>query len=39
MVGLEHEGDKQTEYGNMFNMILQDGTRSDNPMTVNGKVE
>ncbi len=32
-VGLEHDGDEQTIGGCiMFNMILRDGTRSDNPM-------
>ena len=30
IVGWEHCGQKQTEDGCMFNMILQDGTRSDN---------
>ena len=31
MVGLEHNGEKQTNAGGMmFNMILQDGTKSDN---------
>ncbi len=38
MVGLEHDGEYQTGYGNMFNMILKDGTRSDNAMTVDGEV-
>ena len=39
MVGWEHEGDKQTDNGCMFNMILKDGTRSDNAMTFLGKVK
>ncbi len=30
MVGWEHEGDKQTDTGSLFNMILRDGTRSNN---------
>ncbi len=38
MVGLEHSGMQQIDDGDMFNMILQDGTRSDNPMTVYGIV-
>ena len=38
MVGWVHNGWKQTIYGAMFNMILKDGTGSDNPMTLNGKV-
>jgi hypothetical protein len=39
IAGWEHSGHKQTEWGHMFNMILQDGTRSDNPMTNwNGEV-
>ncbi len=32
IVGWEHSGHKQTSRGSMFNMILKDGTRSDNPM-------
>ena len=31
MVGIEYCGKTQTKAGIMFNMILQDGTRSDNP--------
>jgi hypothetical protein len=39
MVAWEHNGHKQTTtYGCMFNMILQDGTRSDNLMTWFGNV-
>ena len=39
MVGWEHNCDKKTSFDSfMFNMILQDGTRSDNPMTWNGYV-
>ncbi len=39
MVAWEHNGNKQTKCGCMFNMILNNGTRSDNPfMTVNGRV-
>ncbi len=33
MVGIEHDGDEQTNDGWMFNMILKDGTRSDIPFT------
>ncbi len=33
MVGWEHNCDTQTGYSSMFNMILQDRTRSDNPFT------
>ena len=36
MVGWEHSGDEQTDDGFMFNMILQDGTRSDNSFTDDG---
>ncbi len=37
VVAFEHNGKTQTGDGYpMFNMILRDGTRSDNPMTVNG---
>ena len=32
MVGWEHDGKKQTGCSLMFNMILQDGIRSDNAM-------
>ncbi len=32
IVGWEHSGNKQTSRGSMFNMILNNGTRSDNPM-------
>ncbi len=38
MVGIEHSGHKQTNAGGVFNMILKDGTRSDNPFTSDGKV-
>ncbi len=39
MVAWEHNGNKQTNKGDMFNMILNNGKRSDNPfMTVNGRV-
>ncbi len=38
MVGWEHNGEEQTEDGWMFNMILQDGARSDNAMTEDGEV-
>ncbi len=38
IVGWEHDGDGQTGRGCMFNMILQDGTRSDNPFTWFGYV-
>ena len=38
IVGWVHDGHKQTGYGSMFNMILKDGTRSDNAMTWNGYV-
>ncbi len=38
MVGIEHDGKKKTNYGGLFNMILKDGTRSDNAMTWNGYV-
>ncbi len=32
MVGIEHDGEEQTDCGGcMFNIILKDGTRSDNP--------
>ena len=31
IVGIEHDGKKQTDEGFMFNMILRDDTRSDNP--------
>ena len=30
-VALEHDGNEQTSWRNMFNIILRDGTRSDNP--------
>ena len=30
IVGIEHDGDEQTGYSYRFNMILRDGTRSDN---------
>ena len=33
VVAFEHDGKSQTDDCCMFNMILQDGTRSDNPMT------
>ncbi len=34
LAGWEHDGEKQTDVGYcMFNMILKDGTRSDNPMS------
>ncbi len=36
MVGWEYNGVNQTEGGSMFNMILQDGTRSDNSFTYDG---
>ncbi len=39
MVGLEHDCDEQTSYRCMFNMILKDGTRSDNAMTIDGEVK
>ncbi len=38
MVGWEHNSKKQTNAGTMFNMILRDGTRSDNPFTWKGNV-
>ena len=38
IAGWEHDGKKQTNAGTMFNMILNDGTRSDNPMTLHGEV-
>ena len=38
MVGWEHNCDTQTGHSSMFNMILKDGIRSDNPMTLNGTV-
>ncbi len=38
IVGWEHNGHEQTGDGWMFNMILQDGTRSDNAFTYYGKV-
>ncbi len=38
MVAWEYNGDEQTSGLSMFNMILKDGTRSDNAMTRNGKV-
>ncbi len=39
MVGWEHNSKKQTKCGFMFNMILQDDTRSDNPfIRSDGKV-
>ena len=39
MVGWEYNCEQQTDNGSLFNMILQDGTRSDNPfMTRNGCV-
>jgi hypothetical protein len=38
IAGIEHSGEKQTGHVGMFNMILQDGTRSDNPFTWNGEV-
>ena len=39
MVAWEHDGKTQTGYDIMFNMILQDGTRSDNSFIGwNGKV-
>ena len=34
MVGWVHDGKKQTGSNWMFNMILQDGTRSDNAFTL-----
>ena len=37
MVGWEHNGKYQTMYGDLFNMILRDGTRSDNSFTWYGK--
>ena len=36
MVGLEYNGETQTGYGFMFNMIFKDGTRSDNAFTLYG---
>jgi hypothetical protein len=38
IAGWEYNGVKHTGGGIMFNMILQDGTRSDNPFTQYGKV-
>ncbi len=39
IVGIEHNGYEQTGIGTMFNMILQDGTRSVNAFIGwNGKV-
>ena len=38
MVGLEYNGETQTGYGFMFNMIFKDGTRSDNAFTFYGRV-
>ena len=38
MVGWVHSGVKQTGDGGMFNMILRDGTRSDNAFTWKGTV-
>ena len=43
MVGIEHDGEEQIndildDNRCMFNIILQDGTRSDNAMTVDGTV-
>ncbi len=35
MVAWEHDGKFQTDNGNMFNMILKDGTRSDNSFMTN----
>ena len=35
LVGLEHDGKTKT-YSYMFNMIIQDGTRSDNSFTWKG---
>ncbi len=39
MVGLEHNSKYQTGVGKMFNMILQDDTRSDNAFTYYGEVD
>ena len=33
IAGIEHDGYEQTDAGCLFNMILQDDTRSDNPFT------
>ena len=33
MAGWEYNGNTQTGWSAMFNMILQDGTRSDNSFT------
>ncbi len=38
MVGWVNDGETQTGIECMFNMILEDGTRSDNDMAYNGKV-
>ncbi len=38
MVRWVHNGEEQTGYGGMFNMILRDGTRSDNAFTWKGTV-
>ncbi len=38
MVGWEYNCDEQTNNGWLFNMILKDGTRSDNPFTLRGTV-
>ncbi len=38
IAGIEHSGMQQTGRGTVFNMILKDGTRSDNDMTMNGRV-
>ena len=32
MVGIEHDGYEQTDDGCLFNIILKDGTRSNNAM-------
>ena len=39
MVGWEYDSVIQTSYSNMFNIILKDGTRSDNAFTLYGKVK
>ncbi len=39
IVGWVHDGKEQIGYGCLFNMILQDGTRSDNPFIDYGDVE
>ena len=39
MVGWEYDSVIQTSYSNMFNIILKDGTRSNNAFTLYGKVK